>query len=102
MVDRMSGLEQLFGPSDRVKILHHSAKPRGVGRDWCGHFEVVVVGGPAEGGAQIGELGGEPGVGLALAGAVPPRPDVRYSLCEVAGMRGPGSFCVVPRDELLL
>ena len=57
-----------------------------------GHVEVALVGGPAERGAQVGELGGEPVVGLALAGAVPQGHDVGFTTGEVPGMGGPNLF----------
>ena len=49
---------------------------------------MVVVRGPSERSAQVGELGGEPGAGLPLARAVPQRHDFGFSLREVAGVRG--------------
>ena len=48
-----------------------------------------MVGGPPECGAQVGQFGGEPGVGVALPGAVPQRHDVGFTPGEVASMGGP-------------
>ena len=102
MVDGAGGFDQLFGPGYRLIIVDQNAEERRVGGDGGGDVEVVVVGGPPERGAQIGQLGGEPGVGLALSGAVPQGQDVGFAPGEVAGMGGPDLGGLAARDELLL
>ena len=68
MVDGAGGLDQFFGPGDRLVILDLKTEGPGVGGDGGGHVEVAMVGGPPKRGARIGQLDGEPGVGLALSG----------------------------------
>ena len=74
MVDGPGGLDQLFCPGYRFRIVEQNAEERRVDGDGGGGVEVVVVGGPAERGAQIGQFDGEPGIGLALVGGCPTRP----------------------------
>ena len=52
--------EDLFGPADRLEPLHAETEHGGVGGDRGRGHEVAVVGGPAEPGAQVGELGVDP------------------------------------------
>ena len=61
-----------------------------------------MVGGPPERGAQIGQFGGEPVVGLPLPGAVPQRHDVGFTPGEVASMGGADLGGLAAGDELLL
>ena len=89
MVDGAGGFDEFFGPGYRLVVFDPEAEEPRVGGDGGGHVEVAVVGGPPERGAQIGQLGGEPVVGLALAGAVPQGQDVGFAPGEVAGMGGP-------------
>ena len=89
VVDGAGGLDELFGPGDRLIIFDPEAEEPRVGGDGGGDVEVAVVGGPPKRGAQIGQLDGEPVVGLPLAGAVPQGQDVGFAPGEVAGMRGP-------------
>ena len=89
MVDGAGGLDELFGPGYRLVVLDQIAEQRRVGGDGGGDVEVAVVGGPPKRGAQIGQFGGEPVVGLALSGAVPQRHDVGFTPGEVASMGGP-------------
>ena len=89
MVDGAGGLDELFGPGYRLVVLDPEAEERRVGGDGGGDVEVAVVGGPPERGAQVGQLGGEPVVGLPLPGAVPQGQDVGFAPGEVAGMGGP-------------
>ena len=89
MVDGAGGFDELFGPGDRLVIFDQKAEERRIGGDGGGDVEVAVVGGPPKRGAQIGQLGGEPVVRLALSGAVPQGQDVGFAPGEVAGMGGP-------------
>ena len=102
MVDGAGGLDELFGPGDRLIILDQITEEPRVGGDGSGIVEVAMVGGPPEGGAQIGQLGGEPGVRLTLSGAVPQRHDVGFALSEVAGVGGPRLSGRTAGDELVL
>ena len=61
-----------------------------------------MVGGPPERGAQVGQLGAEPVVGLSLTGAVPQGHDVGFAPGEVAGMGGPRLGGLAACDELFL
>ena len=61
-----------------------------------------LVGGPAEGGAQIGQFGGEPVVRPPLPWAVPQRKDVCFASGKVAGMRRPNLFRRPGGGELFL
>ena len=88
MVDGAGGLDQLFGPGDRLVIVDQIAEERRVGGDGGGDIEVALVGGPPKRGAQIGQLDAEPVVGLPLPGAVPQGQDVGFAPGEVASMRG--------------
>jgi hypothetical protein len=90
VVDGAGGLDQLFGPGDRLPIVDQIAEERRVGRDGGGGVEVALVGGPPKRGAQVGQLDAEPVVGSPLARAVPQRQDIGFPPGEVAGMRGPG------------
>ena len=89
VVDRAGGLDQLFSPGDRLIGLDHSAEQPRIGGDGGGDIEIAVVGGPPKRGAQIGQLDGEPVVGLPLAGAVPQGQDVGFASGEVARVGGP-------------
>ena len=100
MVDGQGGFDELFGPGYRLIDFDPKAKERRVRGDCGGDVEVASVGGPPERGAQIGQLDGEPVVGLTLAGAVPQRHDVGFTPGEVAGMRGPDLVCLASGDEL--
>ena len=82
MIDSAGGLDQLFSPGDRLVVFDAEAEECRVGGDGGGIVEVAVVGCPPERGAQVGEFGGEPGVGLALAGAVPQRQDVGFMAAQ--------------------
>jgi hypothetical protein len=88
VVDGACRLDELFGPADRFAILGQKADPRRICCDWGGDIQIALVGSPAECGAQIGQLDGEPVVGRTLAGAVPQGHDVGFSPGVVAGMRG--------------
>ena len=76
VVDCSRGFDELFGPGDRLIIFGPNAEEPRVGGDGGGDIQVVVIGGPPERGAQIGQLGGEPGVRLTLSRAVPQGQDV--------------------------
>ena len=102
MVDGAGGLDQLFGPGYRLVVFDQIAEQRRVGGDGGGDVEVAVVGGPPKRGAQVGQLDGEPVVGLTLAGAVPQGQDVGFAPGEVAGMRGPDLGRLAAGDELFL
>ena len=102
MVDGAGGFDQLFGPGYRLVVLDQKAEKRRIGGDGGGDVEVTVVGGPPERGAQIGQFGGEPVVGLALAGAVPQGQDVGFTPGEVAGMGGADLGGLAACDELFL
>ncbi len=96
-------LDQLLCPRNRLKVLDaEEAEKPGVRRNGRGNVEVTVVGGPAERGAQIGEFGGEPGICLPLARAVPQREDVGLAVGEkpCVGRTRLGRFPAF--DELLL
>src|SRR6478672_1768373 len=93
VVDGAGGFDEVFGPGYWLEIIDPKAEEWRVGRDDGGHIEVALVGGPPECCAQIGKLGGEPVVGLLLAGAVPQGEDVGFSPGEVAGMGGPRVSC---------
>jgi hypothetical protein len=71
MVDGSGSLDEFFGPRDGFEFLDRVAEERRVAGEGGGDVEVALVGGPPERGAQVGQLGGELGVGLALPGAVP-------------------------------
>ena len=60
MLDGAGGRDQLFGPGYWLVIFDQKAQKRRIGGDGGGDIKVVVVGGPPEGGAQVGQLGGEP------------------------------------------
>ena len=77
-------------------------KERSVYGDGGGDVEVTVVGGPPECGSQIGHLDGEPGVGVALSGAVPHGEHIGLAPGEVAGVCGAGDIGMCVGDELLL
>ena len=102
MVDGAGGLDELFGPGYRLVFFDPNAEERRVGRDGGGDVEIAVVGGPPERGAQIGQFGGEPVVGLTLAGAVPQGQDVGFASGEVARMGGPDLGRLTAGDELFL
>ena len=89
VVDGAGGFDEFFGPGDRLIVFDPEAEEPRVGGDGGGGVEVAVVGGPPERGAQVGQLDGEPVVGLPLSGAVPQGQDVGFTPGEVAGMRGP-------------
>jgi hypothetical protein len=57
---------------------------------------------PPKRGAQVGQLDGEPVVGLALARAVPQVHDAGFPSGEVVRVGGPNLGCFAARDELLL
>ena len=84
VVDGVCGFDEFLGPSTGLVLFDPGAKERRVDGDCGGGVEVAVVGGPAECGAQIRQFGGEPGVGLALSGAVPQGQDVVFESGEVA------------------
>ena len=71
MIDSAGGLDEFFRPGYGLVILDQIAEEGRVGGDGGGHVKIALVGGPPKGSAQIGEFRGEPGVGLALPGAVP-------------------------------
>ena len=73
MVDGPGGLDELLGPANRLVLAAQIAQGRRVNRDGGGFGEMIVVRGPPERGAQVRELGGEPGAALPLARAVPER-----------------------------
>ena len=60
MVDGLGGFDEFFGPGDRLIVLDQPAKKPRIGGDGRGDIEVAVIGCPPEGGAQVGQLGGEP------------------------------------------
>ena len=64
-------------------VVDQKAEERGVRRDGGGIVEIVVIGGPAKRGAQIGQFGPEPFVGIPLPGAVPQGQDVGFTPGEV-------------------
>ena len=102
MIDGAGGLDEFFGPGYRLIIFDHQAEEPRIAGDGGGDVEIAVVGSPPERGAQVGQFGGEPVVGLALAGAVPQGHDVGFTLGEVASMGGPDLGGLAARDELLL
>ncbi len=61
-----------------------------------------MFGGPPKRGAQIGQLDGEPGVRLALPGAIPQGHDVGFASGEVPRVGGPNLGCFASGDEFLL
>ena len=61
-------------PRPPARSSRHRTREARVGRDGGRDVEVAVVGGPTKRGAQVGEFGGEPLIGLSLARAVPPAP----------------------------
>ena len=73
-----------------------------IGKPASAIIEVAVVGSPPKRRAQVGQLDGEPGVGLTLAGAVPQGEDVGFAPGEVAGMRGTHLSGLAMGGELLL
>ena len=86
----------------RLVLFNPKAEERRVGRNGGRKVEVTLVGGPAESGAHIGQLGGEPVVRLTLSWAVPPGQDVGFAPGEVASMSGPDLGGLATRHELLL
>ena len=86
MFDGFRGFDELLGPCDGFVLLNQSSEEcvQGDGR---GGVEVVVVGGPPERGAQVGEFGGEPHVSLALPRTVPQREHIGFQVGEVSRMR---------------
>ena len=102
VVDGAGGLDQLFGPGDRLKGLDPSAEQPRIGGDGGGDIQIALVGGPPKRGAQIGQLDREPVVGLTLAGAVPQGQDVGFASGEVARVRGANLGCFAAGDELFL
>ncbi len=102
VVDRAGGLDQLFSPGYRLIIFDPYAEQPRIAGDGGGDIQIAVVGGPAERGAQIGQLDGEPVVGRTLAGAVPQGQDVGFAPGEVARVGGPNLGCFTAGDELLL
>ena len=86
MVDGAGGSDEFFGPGDRLVILDQITEPSRICGDGGGVIEVAVVGSPPERGAQVGQLDGEPGVSLALSGAIPQRQYIGLALPEVASM----------------
>ena len=89
MVDRAGGFDQLFRPGDRLMLVDQIAEQRRVGGDGGGDIQIAVVGGPPEGGSQVGQLDGEPPVGVSLSGAVPKGHDVGFPSGEVPRVGGP-------------
>ena len=102
MIGGTGGLDELLGPRYRLVIVHPKAKPCRPCRDGGGDVEVTLVGGPPKRGPQVGQLNGEPVVGLPLAGAVPQGHDVGFTPGEVASMGGPDLSCIIAGDKLLL
>ena len=102
VVDGAGGFDQLFSPGDRLKGLDRKAEPPHIGGDGGGDIQIALVGGPPKRGAQIGQLDGEPVVGLPLAGAVPQGHDVGFASGEVARVGGPNLGCFAAGDELFL
>src|SRR6201992_3295504 len=72
MVYSAGVFDQFFGPRGRFVIFRQKPDKPGERSDGGGHIQIVWVGGAAKGGPQIGQPAGEPFVGLALAGAIPP------------------------------
>ena len=68
MVDGAGGSDEFFGPGDRLVILDQITEPSRICGDRGGVIEVAVVGSPPDRGAQIGQLDGEPPVGVSLSG----------------------------------
>ena len=102
MVDGPRGSDEFFGPCDGLVILALNAEHRCVGGNRGGDVEIILVGGPTKRGAKIGQLDGQPGVGIPLSGAVPQGQDVGFAPGEVAGMGGPDLGGLAARDELFL
>ena len=86
------GFDDLLGPRQRLVLFDQSADKCPICRDRRRGVDVVVVGGPAECGTQIGQLEPEPAIGLALSRTVPQGKNVSLPPCEVAGMRVAGSL----------
>jgi hypothetical protein len=102
MVDGAGGLDEFFGPGDRLIVLDEEGEESRAYGDGGGSVEVVLVGGPANRGAQVREFCGEPFVGRALAGAVLQRQDVGFTPGEVAGVRSTDLCRFTAGDELFL
>ena len=64
-------LDELLGPRDGLELFDPITEEFRVYGDGGRGVEVTVVGGPPEGGAQVGQLDGEPGIGLDVAGDCP-------------------------------
>jgi hypothetical protein len=67
-----------------------------------GDIEVPLVGGPRERCPQVGQLGDEPRVGLALSGTVPQGQDVGFAAGKVMGVFGAGCVGFTGARELFL
>ena len=80
------GLDELLGPCERLRTAR-TQKPseRRVDRDGGRGVEVVMVGGPPECGAQVGQLDGEPVVSFALARTVPQRQYIGFARPRSSG-----------------
>ena len=102
MIDGAGGFDQLFSPGYRLIGLDPYAEQPHIGGDGGGDIQIALVGGPPKRGAQIGQLEGEPVVGLPLAGAVPQGQDVGFTPGEVAGVCGPDLVGVAAGHELFL
>jgi hypothetical protein len=81
--------EDLLGPGHRLEALEGPDHDGDVGGDGRGPFDVATVSGPAEGGAEVGELGVRPVERAALVGTVPDVPLQQDLLGEVAAVPVP-------------
>jgi hypothetical protein len=102
MVDGGGRLDEFFGLGEWFEILDREAEESRVHCDGRSGIEVVVVGGAPKRGSQIGELEGEPVVGLPLAGAIPQGEDGSATPPEVEGVGSSRLVCLTPCDELLV
>src|SRR3954454_11741904 len=102
MVDGAGGLDQLFGPGNWLIALDAKAEQPRIYSNGGSHIEVTVVGGPAEAGPQIGELGIKRVIGLSLSGAVPEGQHICFATGKVAGMRVTHCGCITTGSELVL
>jgi hypothetical protein len=81
--------EHLLGPGHRLEALERPDHDGRVGGDGRRPFDVTAVSGPAEGGAQVGELGVRPVERAALLRPVPDVPLAQDLSAIVAAVRVP-------------
>jgi hypothetical protein len=84
--DGFRGFDEFLGPCDGFVLLNQTSHKCVYG-DGRRSVEVAMVGGPSKRGAQVGQFGGEPHIGLALPRAVPEGEHIGLHVGEVPRVR---------------